>query len=201
MPTGYIAEVQDGTVTDFRTFALRCARAFGASVMQRDDPASDPPKHREESPHYAKSITEARNRLSWLCDLTPPKAQREAEIANAKALREYDDGKVRQETERARYEAMLTEVRAWTPPTSDHRGLQTFMIEQLESSINFDCGYEPDPPKRLSGGTWLAAEREKAAKDITYYKKALQEERERVSKANAWIDALYASLPNTMVAA
>lgn len=37
MPTGYTASVQEGKVTEFRDFAMECARAFGALVMMRDE--------------------------------------------------------------------------------------------------------------------------------------------------------------------
>lgn len=36
MPTGYTADIKDGI--DFKTYAMNCARAFGACVMLRDEP-------------------------------------------------------------------------------------------------------------------------------------------------------------------
>lgn len=42
MPTGYTADIKDGIT--FRDFALRCARAFGATIMQRDEDISIPPR-------------------------------------------------------------------------------------------------------------------------------------------------------------
>src|SRR5690348_5408929 len=66
MPTGYTAEVAEGKVTDFRTFALRCARAFGATIMQRDDPTHDLPKMREESSHHRDELARWQQRYSDL---------------------------------------------------------------------------------------------------------------------------------------
>ena len=34
MPTGYTADIKDGI--DFKTYAMNCARAFGARVMLRE---------------------------------------------------------------------------------------------------------------------------------------------------------------------
>jgi hypothetical protein len=41
MPTGYTAGVADGTITEFREYALLCARAFGACIMLRDEPVEE----------------------------------------------------------------------------------------------------------------------------------------------------------------
>ena len=37
MPTGYTAYVQDGVITEFADFAMKCARAFGALIDMRDE--------------------------------------------------------------------------------------------------------------------------------------------------------------------
>ena len=44
MPTGYTADIYEGNDVSFRDFALKCARAFGACIEQRDDDANDKPK-------------------------------------------------------------------------------------------------------------------------------------------------------------
>jgi len=41
MPTGYTTDIYNGKDVSFRDFALNCARAFGACIMQRDDPADE----------------------------------------------------------------------------------------------------------------------------------------------------------------
>ena len=41
MPTGYTSGVATGEIKDFKTYALQCARAFGACIMLRDEPMSD----------------------------------------------------------------------------------------------------------------------------------------------------------------
>jgi len=40
MPTGYTCQVQDGMITEFKEFALLCARNFGACITLRDEPLS-----------------------------------------------------------------------------------------------------------------------------------------------------------------
>lgn len=194
MPTGYTADVQSGAVTDLRTFALRCARAFGACILQRDDESDALPTHREESPHYAKSLAEARERLALLEGMTPTEAQDAADRSYGILYAEYEKRKAENLTERHRYNAMLAEVVQWKPPTPEHVGLKDFMVEQLRSSIDFD-DHEPEAPAHLSGPTWRATEISKVRGNVAYYEKSWREERERVRGANQWIDALYESLP------
>jgi hypothetical protein len=47
MPTGYTAPVQSGEIVELEDFILLCARAFGACVMQRDEPMKSLPKIEE----------------------------------------------------------------------------------------------------------------------------------------------------------
>lgn len=193
MPTGYTADVQNGKVTDFRTFALRCARAFGACVTQRDDPMDAAPQRCEVSEHSVRYRAEALARVVELEAIGPEEMERAAEAAFADALGLYNKWGREQTEERARYESMLAYVEAWTPPTPEHVALKDFMEKQLRESMRFDHYQYPYPP-RLTGPQWLAKEREKAASGLSYAEKSLREEQERCSKANAWIDALVQSL-------
>jgi hypothetical protein len=195
MPTGYTADVADGKVTDFRTGALRCARAFGATIMQRDDPMDQPPKLREESPYYAESVARDEARVAYLATLTPEEAEREAAAQFDAAMvrhREYEEERT---VTRNRYNAMLAQAVQWTPPTPEHQGLKDLMIQQLTESIKYDCGPLWAAPERMSGAEWLAAEQEAAERSLTRSRESLREERERVKEANGWITALYESMP------
>lgn len=59
MPTGYTHGVQDGTVTEFRDFALICARAFGATILMRDDPMDAPiPDEFQSSTYHLDRLKE-----------------------------------------------------------------------------------------------------------------------------------------------
>jgi hypothetical protein len=195
MPTGYTAAVADGKVTDFRTFALRCARGFGAAVMQRDNPMDELPKHREESGFYARTLREAEADAARLAAMSLDEAQvaMAAEIAEEEA-RIVEARGTTSETN-SRYEAMLAQVLQWEPPSPDHIEFRDFMVTQLRLSIGtFTERYWREEDRPAAVGDWLAARRVKAAGRIEQYQKEVAEERERCRNANAWIDALYASL-------
>lgn len=193
MPTGYTAGVEDGTVTDFRTFALRCARAFGACIMQREDSLEMLPEPRKENSYYLESLARAQARRDTLETMTLAWADIEAELQYTDAVARITESKARQALELERYAKMLAAVRAWTPPTPDHKGLKDFMVQQITESTKYMAS-KWEAPKRLTAAEWLVAERAKAYRDIAYAAEEARKERERVDEAQAWLAALDASL-------
>ena len=138
MPTGYTAELMEKGET-FERFALRCARAFGALVLMRDEPLGAPiPEKFEPSDHHAKALATARTELERLLAMGENdrtafgETRRQEEIENRRRhLR-------RSQEQDARLKAMREQVVAWTPPTPDHTGLREFMLQQIELSYNGD---------------------------------------------------------------
>jgi len=66
MPTGYTAKLCEGEQS-FGEFALGCARAFGACVMQREDSMDDLPKAREHDGdvgYYSRALETARRKAA-----------------------------------------------------------------------------------------------------------------------------------------
>src|SRR6185437_10291153 len=195
MPTGYTADVADGKVTDFRTFALRCARAMGATILQRDEPMDAPPRLAEPSDFYAKHERELLDKLCLLDAMTEADAQRQQnEEAIARAKLRADSRHKRRQT-RQRYEEMIRDTEAWVPPTADHAGLKKFMLEQLRDSVKLDCSeYAEEEPAPESPAQWLARQRAQTAKDIGRAQSEYAAEVSRANGRNAWIQALYTSL-------
>lgn len=193
MPTGYTAGIEDGTITEFRDFALDCARAFGALVHMRDDDSTAEIRPRTMSDYSEKALADARARLDESKLWTDEQAQERADEADRQAWDQFNKSQTRALVERKRYADMLAKVGAWTPPTKDHLGLRDFMIQQIEESQKYS--YTPDVPKKLSGVEYRRKCIERAERDIAYHAKAIAEEQERIDKSNAWIEALKKSLP------
>jgi hypothetical protein len=194
MPTGYTAEIANGIT--FNRFAWSCARAFGALVTMRDDPADAPiPERFEPSDWNAKQLTKARDRLATLRVMSIEDA-----TANAKA--EYDEAVKSHRAQLAekqalsnKYHAMLAEVVKWEPPTPEHQGLKDFMVEQIRQSIDWDCDTKyMHVPLLLPAKAWLAQRIAAAERDIAYHEKQHAEEVERTEQRNAWLSALRTSL-------
>jgi hypothetical protein len=148
MPTGYTSDVAEGKVTDLRTFALRCARGMGATVMMRDEPMNAPiPERFEPSAYHAESLTDLRAELAQVSTLSDA----DAEAAALKAFTEKVAARDRYVAKKAealnRYNAMLAQVVSWECKAE---GLKSFMLDQLHESKKFDCGddslrYYPEP--------------------------------------------------------
>lgn len=92
MPTGYTEAVQSGEVTEFRDFALRCARAMGALIMMRDDPMDAPiPDEFKPSDWNRKQLDKARFRLADVQCWSDSAAELAASKAYADALKHYTE--------------------------------------------------------------------------------------------------------------
>lgn len=196
MPTGYTADIPKGI--SFEQYALSCARAFGALIMMRDDPADAPiPEAFEPSDYHSLKLIDLRARLTELEGMSEEAAailaEQEYEEAEKYRLNRIEEIDAQ---ERA-YRAMLVQVNGWNCPTSDHQEFGKFMREQIEQTINFDCNgneYLLTPTERLTGMQWLEKQIAKTIKDIAYHEKGHAEEVERTNQRNAWVKALRDSL-------
>lgn len=196
MPTGYTAGVQNGTVTEFADFAMQCARAFGALISLRDDPADAPiPEAFEASQHYATMADEEAVKIADLMAMTSDQISAARDAAEAeRASSQAETEKLRLE-QKARYEAMLSRVEAWPVPSPDHEGLKEFMVEQLKRSIYFDCEpskYYADPLPEAA--VWHAEKVQKSIENQAYWRAEQAKEDERTASRNAWVKALRESL-------
>lgn len=195
MPTGYTADIYDGKDISFSDFALKCARAFGACIEQRDDDPNDKPKliEKTKDSYNIKRLEEAKK---WK---KPTKAEFDVYVKLQTAY--YNEKIDKQNKLKASYQKMLDKANAWTPPTKEHEGLKKFMIEQLNSSIEFDCGFEYyqrelNNIKQLTYNQYVKNMRASNKRDIEYHTNELKKDNERTDNRNAWISALYKSLEN-----
>lgn len=195
MPTGYTAAVGDGEVTEFSDFAMTCARAFGALVTMRDEPADAPvPDEFPVDEYPMRMFIQNSERLNELRAMSLVDADVAAMVAYSEAVEEYRCHQQEQAATRARYEAMLDKVRAWRPPTPDHVEMKKFMVQQLEQSIRFDCGYERPAPVRQDGATWVAEQIAQAERNAERYAAEHEKAVERAEQRTAWVRALRESL-------
>ena len=80
--------------------------------------------------------------------MTAQQAEVAADETYLRKMEERDTYLADQKAAAVRLNDMLTQVRAWTPPTTDHAGLKDFMIQQLTVSMPGECAI---PPERLDG--------------------------------------------------
>lgn len=75
MPTGYTAGVMDGTITEFKDYALQCARNFGALITLRDDPLSPDLPVLEVGDYYEQHVKDAERELKRLSKMSSDQAE------------------------------------------------------------------------------------------------------------------------------
>lgn len=196
MPTGYTYDIKDGI--NFKTYALNCARAFGACATLLYEPGGGEQIPDKFTPSdYHKNMAESsKKEIDLLASLTIEElaalADKEYRNNEAKRISYIEE---RLELKR-KYEAMLVEVDAWEPPTSDHEEFKVFMREQIEQSIKHDCNtnYYDLPTEHLNWEEYAKRRKEELKEDISYHEKEHQLEVERVNSRNSWISSLRNSL-------
>jgi len=197
MPSGYTAGVQSGEITDFKDYAMGCARAFGALVMMRDDPSdAEIPEKFEPSKFSRDRLVKLRKELDQFKAMGSDErrdlheSEHRDEIASAeKRLAEIAE-------QRARYEAMLGEARAYVAPTPDHEKFAEFMVKQLVDSIDWDCKTEYYDKKKEKAPfrKWEYEKVKDLERSIESAKESWNEEQERTAGRNKWIAELRESL-------
>ena len=185
MPTGYTADIAAGIT--FKTYAMHCARAFGALVHMRVEPST----------YHADQLREAQERMDALEQITPEEASRNAWATHVAATNSWTAAIDAATKLKEKYQAMLAQVNAWAPPSTDHSALKAFMADQIVTSISGDCNidyYLSNPPIELTGAEWLKKEKELAQWNIDYHTKETEKEARRNSSRNEWLQQLLTSL-------
>lgn len=207
MPTGYTAPLYEGTPITPAQFILRCARAMGAAIMQRDDHPDVEIQLREvDTKYHDDRLKDLRRQLEAANARTDAEwaAMREAEIVEARRTAEEVEAKQREIYRR--YVAMQKAIRSWKPPTEEHYNLRKFMLDQIDESIKFDTpalapgrdtGWSPDVPEEIPVAEYRAKVIRRLSKSIANTAEHIEKEHALVRSQNAWVTALRDSLPDS----
>lgn len=194
MPTGYTYKIDEDPDFTFEQFAMGCARAMGACVDMRDDPASaEIPEAFDVPAYYVTSVRKAQAHLREVHGMTVGDAAKAAVAEHSAAKEGWERRRMERLTTLGRYEKMIVSVEAWKVPTSDHETLKRFMIEQLTLCLD-PLRYESEEPKTVPPGLWLVRKRKAATRSVVSAEESLQRMTELVAGRNKWIADLRASL-------
>lgn len=197
MPTGYTAKLcnEDQSFTEF---ALTCARAFGACIMQRDD-MYEPPKLREKDTYLVDALAQAKKALAKMKKMSAERREAFGRRTINEDIQRCNEQIEEHRVTANRIKKMIAEVERWQPPSSDHTSLKSFMLEQLRTTLDHDgdASYYEKEKSRL-----LAMEPidmyndhlKRAEWNVQYHAERLVKEEVRVDDANDWIIQLYDSL-------
>lgn len=193
MATGYTWAVVKGSVS-FPVFARLCARAFGPLVTLRDEPLDAPlpdviePRTAGFDARIAELTADLARVEAMSADECAAAQERERETAAREAARYRE----RQELGNAHVAAMREQVEKWTPPTPEHDGLKSFMLQQLDVSVA--PLYEFTPPPDLPPEEWRDARKAVIMDSLSRTRRQRVDEVDRAAGATRWLRALRAAL-------
>ncbi|MPV55902.1 hypothetical protein CFB46_11935 [Burkholderia sp. HI2761] len=189
MPTGYTADIAKGIT--FEQYAWDCARAFGALVTLRDDPRAPIPERFEPDTYYQKRLEEVHATLERISTWTPDQVVTEYRRQFDARMVEYQARIDAATALRAKYDAMLAQVRAWQPPTPNHVNYKAFMESQIVESIKFDCCLEYDSaPLPQEPAAWHAEWIADLKATVTRCEQQQRDEVKRAHDRTQWIQAI-----------
>jgi hypothetical protein len=198
MPTGYTSEIGTKDNLTFKEFTLKCARAFGACIHQRDDASDILPQKQKVDNYHISQLNAAIKKLKTFKKTSKKVLRQKMERDFLKRNKELLISIEKTHALQNKYKLMLKKVNNWIPPSTEHDGLKKFMIEQIAESIKWDCStsyYEEGlARKQESFEEYYRNEIKSLEKDIKYHEEKYNEDVERTNKANQWIEDLYNSL-------
>ena len=179
---------------------MGCARAFGALIDMRDEPQNaEIPESFHESSYHKEQIEKNETELNALLAITPEIAEEKARSAYEASVDYHTDAIAKRDALKAKYKAMLSDVKSYSSPSPDHDNFKKFMADQIRQSIEFDCGGDYHEraiagAKALAGHEWVEAEKQRLEESIEYHRKHQAEDDERNRQRNEWVRKLRESL-------
>lgn len=197
MPTGYTAKI--GEDQSFEDFVLGCARAFGACIMQRDEPMDYKPMLQKPSDHHSSELIKAQAQLAEFLGMADDEKYDYGQMCAEEDIYRIKERIEKNRALRAKYESMLLKVQNWLPPSKDHVELKQFMISQITESIDFDCkndyNYrELEKAKKTTPLEYYQQMLDSIVWNVEYHDKESVKEFDRTFERNNWITQLFESL-------
>lgn len=199
MPSSYTAGIQNGTINNLNDFIWTCARGFGAFITQKDD--FDEPLVLKEKPYpyYKNQVKKSLNEKQKYNEYTEDDWQNEYSKYVKTQLENINDNIKEKEELKEKYENILKQVKEWIPPNENFHKLKSFMINQIEESIDLDCEisfWKEQKNKILNLN--IETYKQDTINNIEEYllssKRYYKEEVERVKSRNQWKQQLVESI-------
>lgn len=199
MPSGYTVGIQNGTINNLNDFIWTCARGFGAFITQKDN-IDEPPVLKEKPyPYYKNQVKKLLKKQQKYNEYTDDDWQKEYFKYIEDQLKDIDNNIKEKIESKEKYENILNQVKEWIPPNENFHELKSFMINQIEESIDFDCNtsFWQERKNKISN---LKLEQYKRNilddinKSLISSKEYYDEEVQRVKERNQWKQQLIESI-------
>lgn len=199
MPSGYTEGILSGTINDLNDFIWMCARGFGAFITQKDNIDEPPILKEKPNPYYKNKIKQLLNEQQKYNEYTDNDWQNEYLKYIEDQLKDIDDNIKEKIESKEKYENILNQVKEWIPPNENFHKLKSFMINQIEESIDFDCdtSFWQERKNKISN-LKLEQYKRNVLNDINESlisnKEYYDEEVQRVKERNQWKQQLIESI-------
>lgn len=199
MPSGYTEGILSGTINDLNDFIWMCARGFGAFITQKDNIDEPPILKEKPNPYYKNKIKQLLNEQQKYNEYTDDDWQNEYLKYIEDQLKDIDDNIKEKIESKEKYENILNQVKEWIPPNENFHKLKSFMINQIEESIDFDCdtSFWQERKNKISN-LKLEQYKRNVLNDINESlisnKEYYDEEVQRVKERNQWKQQLIESI-------
>lgn len=199
MPSGYTEGILSGTINDLNDFIWMCARGFGAFITQKDNIDEPPILKEKPNPYYKNKIKQLLNEQQKYNEYTDDDWQNEYLKYIEDQLKDIDDNIKEKIESKEKYENILNQVKEWIPPNENFHKLKSFMINQIEESIDFDCNtsFWQERKNKISN-LKLEQYKRNVLNDINESlisnKEYYDEEVQRVKERNQWKQQLIESI-------
>lgn len=195
MPSGYTSDIYEGKDVSAKEFILKCARAFGATILMRDEPLDKEIPTFKPDKFYLSELEKVKQKLEIYKNMSVEEAQKMLDNSFEKEVESYHKRMKNNSELEERYRKVLNGVNQWSPPSDDHIKLKEYAINQLEESISFDCNQSYlNPPVKQDATEWLDLMINDTENKIVRYKQQWDEEVKRTNERNEWVKALKESL-------
>lgn len=199
MPSGYTEGILSGTINDLNDFIWMCARGFGAFITQKDNIDEPPILKEKPNPYYKNKIKQLLNEQQKYNEYTDNDWQKEYFKYIEDQLKDIDNNIKEKIESKEKYENILNQVKEWIPPNENFHKLKSFMINQIEESIDFDCdtSFWQERKNKISN-LKLEQYKRNVLNDINesliLNKEYYDEEVQRVKERNQWKQQLIESI-------
>jgi len=203
MPTGYTAGILDGTIKEFPDFAKLCMRAFGATVMMRDEPLYKEWVPRVPSDYHLKAIEKANSDLEKAKSSSDEDILATVRVDLLKSKYYHEKSIIDCSEKHKRLDNILIKAESFIPPTPEHEGIKEFMIKQLKDTISFDASdsYHVENLERIIYKlNSLSARNERAElisianKKLSYHTLEYEKELQRCEESNKWVNEFISAI-------
>jgi len=143
-----------------------------------------------------ESYNRDRSRRWRLTKLKPATIAKRAKEYNDNVAKSHKESEAKRLELLTRYQNMLHQVINWLPPSQDHFNFKKFMIEQLESSIEWDCSHSYEREKELTPEEWYKIQYDQLTWSMNYHLEEHKKDVERTRGRNKWLKELRESLKN-----